>query len=630
LNADGALVRLPYSLDVRGVGPAGRFGAQGQGVFSQTNPGFAATFEGTGGFGSRVLHTLEPAVVRINGAQRSAKLNLASSDGGRLNFDGQLTQQDADIRAQLVGVRLSMLNEDMAGRVDAELALHGHGERLDGDLQAHLSKARGRGAPATTGVDGVVQGRLAGTALTLEATATNDQGLKANATVVLPTATSAAPFRLAIARQEPLQGRFAASGEVRPLWDLFVGGERSLSGVVQAQGAISGTLASPQAAGQITVANGRFDDGPTGLSLRNIAMRADFARNAVDVTQASAVDGHDGSVSGSGRISLEREGVSSFRLDLRRFRLIDNEQGTASASGQVTMNRAADGKVQIVGGLTIDRADIAPHVPSGASVVSMEVVEKNRPPEMIAREPVAAPSRDGSAGWALDVSLKAPERVYLRGKGLDVELSLNAHVGGTTSAPRLSGTAEVVRGAYDFAGKRFDFDTSSVVYLATRPQDIRLNLTATREDPALTAIVKIAGTAAKPEITFSSIPSLPSDEVLSQVLFGTSASQLSPFEAAQLAAAVSSLATGGGLDVIGNLRAFAGLDRLSLGGNETTGVTVSGGKYIAHDVYVEISGGAREGPAAQVEWRVRRQLSIISRVAGAQGSRLAIRWRRDY
>jgi translocation and assembly module TamB len=630
LNADGPLARLPYSLDVRGVGGAGRFGAEGHGVFSQTNPGYSATFEGTGGFGSRVLHTLEPAVVHINGPERSAKVSLASSDGGRLNLDGQLTQRDAEIRAQLVGVRLGMLNEDMAGRVDAELSLHGRGERLDGDLQARLSKARGRGAPAATGVDGVVQGRLSGATLTLDATATNDQGLKANASVVLPAAASAAPFRLAIAREEPLQGRFAASGEVRPLWDLFVGGERSLSGVVEAQGTLAGTLASPQAAGQITVANGRFDDGPTGLSLRNIAMRADFARNAVDVTKASAVDGHNGSVSGSGRISLEREGVSSFRLDLQRFRLIDNEQGTASASGQVTMNRAADGKVQILGALTIDRADIAPHVPSGASVVSMEVVEKNRPPEMIAREPLAAPSRESSAGWALDVTLRAPERVYLRGKGLDVELSLNAHVGGTTSDPQLSGTAEVVRGAYDFAGKRFDFDTSSVVFLATHPKDIRLNLTATREDPALTAIVKITGTAAKPEIAFSSVPSLPSDEVLSQVLFGTSASQLSPIEAAQLAAAVSSLATGGGLDVIGNLRAFAGLDRLSLGGNETTGVTVSGGKYIARDVYLEISGGAREGPAAQVEWRVRRQLSIISRVAGAQGSRLAVRWRRDY
>ena len=60
----------------------------------------------------------------------------------------------------------------------------------------------------------------------------------------------------------------------------------------------------------------------------------------------------------------------------------------------------------------------------------------------------------------------------LRGKGLDVELSLDARVGGSTARPTLSGTARVVRGEYDFAGKRFEFDDRGVVYLATSPQAI--------------------------------------------------------------------------------------------------------------------------------------------------------------
>jgi translocation and assembly module TamB len=430
-----------------------------------------------------------------------------------------------------------------------------------------------------------------------------------------------------------MRGHFFADGEVRPLWDLLVGGERSLSGRVQTEGVLAGTLAEPQATGQVAVANGRFDDGGTGLSLRNVAIKADFARSAVDVTQASGVDGHGGSVSGAGRISLERDGVSSFRLDLHSFRLIDNEQATASATGQATINRAANGQVTLSGALSIDRADIAPRLPNGSSVVSMDVIEKNRPAELIATTPVAA-SENGTArgGWGLDVSLKAPARIFLRGRGLNVELSLDAHVGGTTSSPDLSGTARVVRGDYDFAGKRFEFDPTSIVHLSTRPRDIRLDLSATRDDPTLTAVVKITGTAAKPEIAFTSTPSLPSDEVLSQVLFGASASQLSPLEAAQLASAVSALASGGGLDVIGNLRAFAGLDRLAVGGGDqaTGGVTVSGGKYITDKVYLELTGGGREGPTAQVEWRVRRQLSILSRLGGQAGARLAVRWRRDY
>jgi translocation and assembly module TamB len=367
----------------------------------------------------------------------------------------------------------------------------------------------------------------------------------------------------------------------------------------------------------------------TGLSLRNVALKANFARDAVDVTEASGVDGHGGSVAGVGRISLAREGVSSFRLDLKDFRVIDNDLATASASGRATLDRTADGKVRLSGALTIDRADVAARLPTPSGVVAMDVVERNRPADL----PGALPPRQTNGeGWALDVTLKASRGVYLKGHGLDTELSLDAHVGGTTAHPTLSGTARVIRGDYDFAGKRFAFEPTSVVYLSTRAEGVRLDLTATRDDPSLTADVRIRGTAARPEISLTSTPSLPNDEVLSQVLFGRSASQLSPLEAAQLASALSGLAGGGGFDVVGNLRTFAGLDRLALGGGDAAsgGVSISGGKYLTENVYLELTGGGRDGGAAQVEWRVKRSLSIVRRVGGQGNGRLAVRWRRDY
>ncbi|MFT4251541.1 MAG: translocation/assembly module TamB domain-containing protein, partial [Caulobacter sp.] len=111
--------------------------------------------------------------------------------------------------------------------------------------------------------------------------------------------------------------------------------------------------------------------------------------------------------------------------------------------------------------------------------------------------------------------------------------------------------------------------------------------------------------------------------------FGSSAAQLSPIEAAQLASALASLAGGGGFDVIGNLRSFARLDRLAFA-ESTTGMTVSGGKYVTDDVYVEIIGGGREGPAAQVEWRIRRALSLVSRLGGDGDAKLSVKWRKNY
>ncbi len=630
VTADGPLSRLPYRAQGDGFSHLGRWSLDGQGQLADETPGYALTFQGGGRLGARRLQTAEPALIRFGGPESAARLRLVSGDGGRLDLDGGWRGEQAQLRLEARGLGLGLVNEDLDGKFDATLTAQGQGGRLDGAFTAKLAGARGLGAAADTGIDGMLSGRLADDTLTITGQALNGRGLKADVNLVLPTEASAKPFRIAIARQRPMSGRFSADGEVRPLWDLLVGGERTLGGRVRAQGTLSGTLADPQAVGDLTVTDGRFDDGPTGLTLRNLDLSANLARGAVDIVQASAVDGNGGSVKAGGRISLMRNGDSSLRVDLSNFRLIDNQQATASATGQATIARGGDGKVKLSGDLRIDRADVSPILPAPSGVVLMEVVEKNRPARLIAAE-ATTPARAGGPSWALDVKLQAPGKVFLRGRGLDVELSLDSRVTGTTAAPQLSGLARVVRGDYEFAGKRFDFDESSVVYLSTRPDAIRLELSATREDPSLTAVVRIRGTAAKPEIVLTSTPTLPNDEVLSQVLFGRSASQLSALEAAQLASALSAMAGGGGLDVIGNLRAFARLDRLSIGGGDAqAGMTVSGGKYLTDDVYLELTGGGREGPSAQVEWRIRRTLSILSRLGDQSGGKLAVRWKRDY
>lgn len=627
LTADGPLARLPYRIDARGASGQGAWTIKGSGVLNEADPGYAMTLEGMGTLGSRDLHTVEAAVFRFGGPDTTARVRLAGSDGGRLDLDAALKGEAADIRSRVAAMGLNLFDSDFDGRIDGTLVLQGRGARLEGTLEAKLVDARGRGTPAVQGIDGTLRGRLVDSTLTLDVVTTNEQGLKANANIVLPAEASARPFRVAIARQRPMRGQFFAEGEVRPLWEIAIGGERALSGFVRTEGKIAGTLAKPEASGQISVERGRFDDGASGLTLRDVALKAVFSEDSVNVTEARGSDGRGGSLSGLGRISLAPDGVSSFRLDLKGFRLIDNETATATATGQATINRAADGKVKLTGDLTIDRADVAADPPVPTGVVAMDVREINRPDDLPA---AFAGARKKGDGWALDVTLKAPRRVFLRGRGLDVELSLDAHVGGTTANTDLTGTARVVRGDYDFAGKRFEFDQTSVVYLSSKPQNIRLQLDAVRDDPTLKVTVRIRGTAARPEITLISSPSLPNDEVLAKVLFERSASQLSPVEAAQLASALSSLTGGGGLDVIGNLKSFAGLDRLAFGGGDQSGVTVSGGKYLTDDVYLELTGGGRDGPSAQVEWRIRKNLSILSRLAGQAGNRLAVRWRKDY
>ena len=622
-SADGPWARLPFQLSADGDDPwSWRFA--GGGTLDQTGDVREISLTGQGRVRRANLTLTQPAILRLAPGERSLRASAAMASGTG-TLDARMTGDLLDIKARVDGVELAPFAYDYVGRFGGSLNLSGRGASLSGALEAMVEEGRSRDAPADVALTGKARAVLQGGRILLTGSATNPQGLKSSLDLNLPAEASAAPFRIALVRNQPMSGAFSADGEVRPLWDLFAGAARSLSGRVSTEGKLSGTLASPRASGRASLDKGRFQDAYTGLVLDEFSAQATFDQDAVRVGQFSGLDGRGGTLSGSGEVNMARGGASSFTLDLKKFQLVQNDIARASASGQVVVTRDESGKARLVGKLTVDRADVTAKPPVPTGVLPMEVVEINRP----RREDVDLQPRPTGPQIALDVSITAARGVFLRGNGLDAELSLIAHVGGRTDAPELSGTARIVRGSYDFAGKRFEFDDRGTVRLASRPEAIRLDLIATRDDPSLTAVVRIEGTAAKPLITLTSTPVLPQDEVLAQVLFGRSESQLTPLETAQLAAALASLATGGGFDVLGGLRQITRLDRLALGGG-AEGAAVSGGKYLTDDVYIELTGGGRTGPSGQVEWRVRRNLSIVSSVASQGDARLSVRFRKNF
>lgn len=637
LSAKGPLAKLPYSLAIDGLEPSA-WSFNGGGTMALQNSDLALTLNGGGKIRRADFKLTEPAELHLSDKERSARLRLAVA-GGDAFFDARQAGDVLDLKSQVHNVDLLGLTNDFAGRFNADLALAGKGAHLAGKLDASFVDAHSRDAPANTALTAKVHAELADTELQLAASAVNLQGLKSELNLALPAESAAYPFRVAIDRTKPMRGAFSADGELRPLWDLLAGGDRTLAGRVSSHGTIEGTLNDPLFNGEAKLVDGLFHDVPTGFSLQHLGVNVAFAQTSITVSQFSGADGHGGELAGSGQVSTARGGGSTFQLQLKKFQLINNELGKATASGAVTVTRDAAGHARLAGALTVDRADLVANPPTPTGVVPMDVIEVHRVPKE--SDQTIGAARQGPLQLALDVSIRASRGVFLRGKGLDAEMSLDSHVGGTANQPDLTGVARVVRGSYDFSGKRFDFDEAGVVHLGATPETIRLELAATRIDPTLTAWVKIRGTAAKPDIQLSSSPVLPQDEILSRVLFGVSASQLSPFEAAQLASALASLATGGGFDIIGGLRQFAGLDRLAVGvdsatqtATAVTGVkqatTISGGKYLSDNVYVELTGGGRLGPTAQVELRLRKNLSVISQVGGGGDAQLSVRFRKNY
>ncbi|MDY6924907.1 MAG: translocation/assembly module TamB domain-containing protein [Pseudomonadota bacterium] len=624
LSGRGTLDRLPFTLkaDVGGATPVS---FDGSGVYSRQPNAQTVVLEGAGRVREIEFVTRNPAVVALSGDGRVVRLDLGVG-GGVLTGELRQDSRAAVIEANLTSVELGSLAPDLRGRATGRLSLRGAGEDLSGSANIALEDVRSIDAPNTLAIDGTVNAVLVDNTLRVRAQVDDDGAVTANADITLPVEASAAPLRLAVVRTRPMSGEIDIQGQVQPVWDLFLGGERSLSGVVNARATLAGTIAAPRINGRMDLWEGSFRDNATGLQLRDVTLASRFDDTTAMVESFSATDGEGGTVAGDGRIGLREGSGSSVELALSRFRIIDNDIAEARASGPLSVVRAADGKIQLAGRIDVDEAVIQANPPGSTGIVRMDVIEINKPGGDVPEEEQNRP-RGPQIG--IDIAIRSPGGdVRVIGRGLNVEMSVNARVTGTINQPVLSGTARVVRGDYDFGGKRFVFDERGTVTLSTQPENIRLNLTATRDDPALTATIRVTGTAARPEIALTSTPDLPQDEILSQVLFGRSASQLSAFEAAQLAASVGALAGGGGFDVIGNLRELAGLDRLSFGG-EASSLTVAGGRYITDDVYLEIIGGGENGAAVNVEWQVRRNLTVSSEFGGEGGATLSIRWRRQ-
>ena len=624
LNGRGTLERLPFdlALDVGGGTPV-QF--NGNGLYSRQGNNQSVTLSGGGRVREIAFTTRNPAVVALSGDGRVARVDL-NVGGGALMGELRQDSDSAAIQADLTSVELGSLAPDLRGRATGRVSLRGAGDDLSGSANVTLDQIRSIDAPRGLAVDGQLNATLLNNVLRIQASAVDEGAVRAQADLTLPVEASAAPLRLAIARTRPLSGNVSIQGQVQPIWDLFLGGERSLSGNVNGQATIAGTLNAPRLNGRLDLADGSYFEGSTGTRLNALNLATRFDDTTAYLERFSANDGDGGTVSGEGRIGLRQGSASNLQLALNRFRIIDNDLAEARGSGTLTAARATDGKIALAGRLNVDEATISANdLPGSNGIVRMDVVEINKPGGDT--DETARPASTGGPPIALNVDLTGRE-IFVRGRGLNLELSLAASVRGTIAQPVLDGRANVVRGDYEFAGKRFIFDDRGYVTLSTDVNRIRLNLEATREDPALTATVRVTGTAASPIIALTSTPQLPQDEILSQVLFGRSASQLSAFEAAQLAAGVASLAGGGGFDVIGNLRELAGLDRLSFGGTASA-VTVAGGRYITDDVYLEIIGGGEGGAAVNVEWQVRRNLSLSSQFGGTGDTSLSIRWRRE-
>ncbi|MFN3147158.1 MAG: translocation/assembly module TamB domain-containing protein [Paracoccaceae bacterium] len=302
-----------------------------------------------------------------------------------------------------------------------------------------------------------------------------------------------------------------------------------------------------------------------------------------------------GRVTVTGPVTLQPPFAGSLAAVLQGVVLTDPELFTTTANGRLTIDGPLTGGALIVGAVTLGTTEV--QVPS--SVVSatgpIPVITHVNEPDAVrdtrgrARliPGVNGARRGGGPGYSLDLTVSAPTRIFIRGRGIDAELGGQVRLTGTTRNVLPAGQFALIRGRLDILGQRLRLtEGEAQLQGAFSPY---LRLVAQAEAGEYTVFVTLSGPADAPEITFRSTPELPEDEVLAQLLFGRSLTELSALQAARLAVAVAELAGVGGLDILGSLRGIAGLADLDVTTTDSGGTAVTAGAYLGENVYTDVT-----------------------------------------
>lgn len=590
---------------------------------------------GEGTVDRRPLRLETPAVITRDGdIWRLAPTRLAFA-GGSANLSGSSGDGATALQADVQRMPLSIL--DIAY---PDLALGGF-------ANGTLSFNRQGSAPPTGKINLVVRG-LSRAGLVL-----SSRPVDAGITGVLTPSSAAAravvisdgtTIGRAQARISPLGGEgslierltnaplFAQlrySGSADTLWRLTGVETFDLSGPVAIGADVGGRLNDPVIRGSVRASGARLESAVTGMVITDVNATGRFAGSRLTLDNFTGTAGKGGAVNGRGVFDLAA--ARGFGIDLninaQNAVLIDRDDFGATVTGPLRIRSDGDG------GLISGEVDLVTsryqlgRATAGEAVPKLNVRELNRNGEF--DEPERAPSP-----WRLALKAQARNRVTVTGLGLESEWRADLTVGGSATAPVFEGTATLLRGDYDFAGRRFELDRGEIRFNGSNPPNPLLDIVAEAQVEGVNATINVGGTALKPEIRFSSVPALPQDELLSRLLFGSSITDISAPEAVQLAAAIAALqGGGGGLDPINAVRKATGLDRLRILPADVAtgaGTSVAAGKYLGRRTYVEVITDGQGYSATRVEFQIFRWLSVLSSISTIGRQSVNVRISRDY
>jgi translocation and assembly module TamB len=544
---------------------------------------------------ARIGFAQEISVDRLRLGLRQAVLDVSGRVGATLDLTATLRDLPVDI-AEVVAPGFAA-----DGSVQAEARITGTSAKPVGRVKLAATGLRMRSGPARA----------------LPAASINATAELNGVAAQLDMRATAGRSRLTVAGAAPLGTSGAldlhATGgvDLAMAEPILAAGGRHVRGQVNFDARITGTATAPAVAGTAQLSGGEVQDFSSGLHLTAITARLQGNGATLRVEQLSATAGR-GTINASGSIGVMQAGLPvDLTLTARNAEPLASDLLTAQLDADLTIRGEAAGQLAVGGGVRVRRADIRIPERMPAKIVVLPIAQPGAKP---------APPAVASV-VALNLTIEAPGQVFVRGRGLDAEFGGSMKVGGTATAPVTTGGLTLRRGQINVAGHTLTFTEGTISFNGGSMANPALRIVATSSTASVVATLTIGGTAQEPKITLSSTPPLPQDEVLAQLLFGSSVGKLGALEVAEIAAGLATLTGAGGVgDPLDKVRQGLGLDRLSVTSGAGGSPALEAGRYIAPRLYLGAKQSASGGAQANVQFDITKGLKLQATTGAGGGS----------
>ena len=211
----------------------------------------------------------------------------------------------------------------------------------------------------------------------------------------------------------------------------------------------------------------KYANREINIAAQDTSLKGTYANGVITITSLNARDQDKGKFNASGTFEPDG-GLADLSIKAREVNILKGEIASGVLDGDMKMQGAAKEGYLVSGTITAQKLNITIPQRLSGSVPQLNVKVKGQNGQKT--------KASAADIIKLDVRINAPQRVVVRGWGLDAEFGGTLDVKGTAAGPLFYGDFTALRGRYSEFGKVFKFTNAKMNFSGAVPPNPVLDI----------------------------------------------------------------------------------------------------------------------------------------------------------